>query len=202
MTPANPPELPYTVQKHAITRAETIHFECPACRDKLHAPLGDAGITDACPSCAGTFRVPGIEARRAADQRRASEEAKRVEVEAAWAKDAAKSRESLERLRTQAMAEYEAMVRQRPNRPHTTWCHRVGFVVFALGFIALILGLFSATTDGLSVVVSGSVLFIGGLLLAAVGSIGVEINRWGRAMTSRSPEPDPVISPHVHGDLK
>lgn len=206
MPPTNPPELPHTIQKHPITRAETVHFHCPACRDILHAPLGDAGTTDACPSCGGAFRVPGVEARRAADQRRAREESQRAEAEARKAGEAAKHRESLERAQSHAKAVAEAKARKVPKHAYTQWCHRAGawFLVFGVFFLVIAIvmptyvevdragGLFSDRVQNigllntrLCVLVFACFATVGGVLLRALASIGDEIHRSGRRARRR-----------------
>lgn len=40
---------------------QTVHYQCPVCQGELISPLEDAGKADACPTCGGKLRVPGIE---------------------------------------------------------------------------------------------------------------------------------------------
>ncbi len=56
--------------------AKIVRFDCPRCKERLRAPLSDAGKSDTCPDCSVKFIVPGIDALNH-EKRRSIDEAER-----------------------------------------------------------------------------------------------------------------------------
>ena len=53
----------FVVQSRTFSSGKDVVYNCPHCGHDLISPLDEAGITDYCPNCKGTFNVPGEVAR-------------------------------------------------------------------------------------------------------------------------------------------
>jgi hypothetical protein len=78
----------YTLSQSKLTRKTIVHYECPHCEEDLKSDLEEAGTEDTCPSCGGTFKVPGTSEvkRQQAELARQQAEADSTQAAAARAK--------------------------------------------------------------------------------------------------------------------
>ena len=111
--------------KKSITGSYSVHYDCPACGERLISPLEDAGDQDECPDCQKTFTVPGTKQREKHERIKLKKQQekdvqadlkKRKKQEAAQAKQEA-ARVKQEAALAQQREEAERSARSQPSPP-------------------------------------------------------------------------------------
>ena len=74
-------EIPCVVRRSRLTWRTRVYYACPKCNERLGNPLRMAGKIDACPACYKEHKVPGVAARREAEQ---AKQERDVRARASW----------------------------------------------------------------------------------------------------------------------